>query len=88
MHTSCLIRQGVAHGRVPFDDIFAADAALEAAKIQIIYAAAVNQTTRVIQETGENVSITLQFLKILNRGKVTPSQYVSASIPSYCNIAN
>ena len=76
--TSNLIRKGMALGRVAFDDPYSADAALEAMKIQIIYAAAVNQDPAVIQETGENLRTTLAFFDWYNRGNQEPSQYVSA----------
>jgi hypothetical protein len=71
-----LIRRGLSHGRVPFDDIFAADAALEAAKIQIIYTATVNQSLDVIEETRGNVDMTLRFFQQFNFGQAGPSQYV------------
>lgn len=70
------IRKGMAHGRAPFDDIFCADAALESAKIQIIYAATVNRTAQTVQVTRENININLAFLLTVNRGKDAPRQFV------------
>ena len=66
----------MALGRVPFDDPYSADAALEAMKIQVIYAAAVNQDRNIIHETGENLRTALAFFDWYNRGNPHPSQYV------------
>lgn len=79
MQTTALIRQGLSYGRTAFDDIYSADAALEAAKIQVIYAATVNQSLDVIQETRENIGLLMYFFDLFNRGKKGPSQYVSAT---------
>lgn len=76
--TTDLIRRGMMYGREAFDDQYAADAALESIKIQIIYAAAVNQDPRVVRETGESLQVTLGFFELFNRGNVTPSPYVCA----------
>lgn len=85
VQTTALIRQGLNYGRMPFDDIYSADAALEAAKIQIIYAATVNQNADVIHETRENIGLLLYFFDLFNRGKKGPSQYVSPHyLDSWC----
>lgn len=77
--TTDLIRRGMLYGREAFHDQYAADAALESIKIQIIYAAAVNQDHGVIRETGENVRVTLAFFELFNRGNIGPSPYVCAA---------
>lgn len=76
LRATSLVRQGLSYGRVPFDDIFTADAALEAAKIQIIYASTVDQSTEIIQETRFNIDITLKFFQTYNLGRNGASQYV------------
>lgn len=78
VHNTDLVRKGLSCGRSVFDDVFPVDAALEAAKIQIIYAAAVNQGPEIIQQTRENVTTTLEFFSLSNRGKDGPGQYVRA----------
>ena len=87
VQTTGLIRQGLSYGRTPFDDIYSADAALEAAKIQIIYAATVNQSPDIIQETRENISLLMYFFNLFNRGKRGSSQYVSAMLALHSSAA-
>lgn len=79
MQVTDLVRSGLAHGRIPFDDIFTADAALEAAKIQIIYAATADHSPEVLQTTRDNVEMTLRFFQTFHFGQSGPSQYVSKS---------
>lgn len=79
---SDLIRRGMLHGRAAFDDMFCADAALESAKIQIIYAATVNRATEVVGTTRENLKTHFEFLEMFNRGKDAPSPFVRHSILS------
>lgn len=78
-----LIRKGLTHGMMAFDDVFTADAALESAKIQIIYAATVNQAPEVIHGTRENLSVMFRFFDLFNRGKGGPSQYVRTASPNH-----
>ncbi len=73
-----LIRTGLTYGRVLFDDIFPRDAALEAAKIQIVYSAAINQSPEIMQETRENINTTLYFFTLWHHGKHGHSEYVRA----------
>ncbi|KAI6783981.1 uncharacterized protein J7T54_001857 [Emericellopsis cladophorae] len=79
--TTNLVRQGLSIGRGAFDDIYAADAALEAAKIQIIYAATVNQSPEVIQETRDNLTNVLYFYDLFHKGKSGTSQYIRTVMP-------
>lgn len=78
MQVTDLVKSGLAHGRIPFDDIFTADAALEAAKIQIIYAATADHSPEVLQATRDNIEITLRFFQTVHLGQSGRSQYASS----------
>jgi hypothetical protein len=84
--TTDLVRQGMSIGRGAFDDIYTADAALEAAKIQIIYAATVDQSPDVIQETRDNLTHVLHFYELFHKGKGGTSQYVSGSLSEFGSV--
>jgi hypothetical protein len=71
-----LVRKGLHFGREAFDDIFTTDAALEAAKIQIIYASTVSLAPDVIMKTRDCLSSTLHFFATVDRGKSGQNQYV------------
>lgn len=74
---SHVLRKGMGHGRAPFDDVFCADAALESAKIQIVYASTVNRDPQITSATRSNVCTNIELLKSLNRSTETKSQVVS-----------
>jgi hypothetical protein len=77
VEVSNLIRQGLDYGEGALDDVFCADATVESAKIQIIYAAAVNRTIDVARDTEANLEVHLQFLKRFHQGKAGNSHCVS-----------
>ncbi|KAH7329468.1 hypothetical protein B0I35DRAFT_474073 [Stachybotrys elegans] len=81
VHISNLIRKGLEFGRAVFADVFCADAALESAKIQIIYAATVNHTPHIYTATQENINLHLTFFKVFNRGRNGPSQWARTLLP-------
>lgn len=83
-----LVRKGLVYGRVPFDDIFTVDAAFEAAKIQIIYTATVNQSLETIQQTRNHVDLILQLFQQVNRGQSGPNQYVCRLTLLDCLVPN
>lgn len=73
---SQLIRKAMGHGRSAFDDVFCADAAMESAKIQIVYAATVNRVPQIVSATRSNLCTNIEFLKSLNRSTETKNQVV------------
>ncbi|VUC20648.1 unnamed protein product [Clonostachys rosea] len=76
-----LVRKGLQHGRTPFDDIFTADAALEAIKILIIYNATVDPSPDTSRQTWEDVQTTLQFFDLFHSSKDGPKSYMGTLLP-------
>lgn len=75
---SHIIRTGMNFGPSAFDDLFCPDAIIESTKVQIIYAATVDQSSQTLQETRDNIMTNFSFLLgIHNRGKEAPIQFVS-----------
>lgn len=74
---SKLIRQAFVHGAVALDQPFFGDIALESTKIEIIYAATVDNSIESIEMTKRNVVTNLQIFKLLHIGKEGQSLYVS-----------
>ncbi len=73
---SQLLRRGMAHGTSAFDDLFCVDAAFESSKIQLVYAATVNQIPQVAQATRANLSTNLDCLKSFSRDTNTRNSVV------------
>lgn len=79
---SDIIRTGLSFNRGAFDDLFCPDAAIESTKVQIIFAATVDQSPQTLQVTRDNIISNLNFLlTIHNRGKEAPTQFVSFDRP-------
>lgn len=69
------------HGREPFDDPFCADAALESAKVQIVYSATVGcHETQIMETTKRNLRINLDFLQHMRAGKSSESLHVRSAL--------
>lgn len=77
-----LVRKGLQHGRTPFDDMFTADAALEAIKILIIYNATVDPSPDISRQTWGDVQTTLQFFDLFHSSKDGPKSYVCLQLTS------
>lgn len=74
---SHIIRTGMNFSPNAFDDLFCPDAIIESTKVQIIYAATVDQSPQTLQETRDNIITNFSFLlAIHNRGKEAPIQFV------------
>lgn len=74
---SHIIRTGMTFSPNAFDDLFCPDAIIESTKVQIIYAATVDQSPQTLQETRDNIITNFSFLlAIHNRGKEAPIQFV------------
>lgn len=74
---SHIIRTGMDFSPNAFDDLFCPDAIIESTKVQIIYAATVDQSPQTLQETRDNIITNFSFLLgIHNRGKEAPTQFV------------
>lgn len=74
---SHIIRTGMTFSPNAFDDLFCPDAIIESTKVQIIYAATVDQSPQTLQETRDNIITNFSFLlAIHNRGKDAPIQFV------------
>jgi hypothetical protein len=79
---SNIIRTGMNFSPTAFDDLFCSDATIESTKIQIIYAATVDQSPQTLQVTRDNIISNFSFLLgIHSRGKEAPIQFVSFSSP-------
>lgn len=79
---SHIIRTGMAFSPIAFDDLFCPDAIIESTKVQIIYAATVDQSPQTLQETRDNIITNFSFLlAIHNRGKEAPIQFIRGLIP-------
>ncbi|EGR45648.1 uncharacterized protein TRIREDRAFT_110689 [Trichoderma reesei QM6a] len=79
---SDIIRTGISFSPNAFDDLFCPDATIESTKVQIIYAATVDQSPQTLQVTRDNIITNLNFLlSIHNRGKEAPTQFIRAIIP-------
>lgn len=74
---SDIVRKGLAHAPVAFDDTFCPDAILESTKIQIIYSATVANDDQTVTATRQNVRSNLQALKLLHIDKTAINPYVS-----------
>ncbi|VUC26095.1 unnamed protein product [Clonostachys rosea] len=81
MAVSDLIRQGLAHGRVAFDDSFCADAALESSKVQIIHSATVANDIQSTQKTRENLRTALKLFDMLHANQAGRSTYIRILLP-------
>ncbi|KAL6867027.1 hypothetical protein J3F83DRAFT_103124 [Trichoderma novae-zelandiae] len=79
---SDIIRTGSSFSPNAFDDLFCPDATVESTKVQIIYAATVDQSPQTLQVTRDNIITNLNFLLgIHNRGKEAPTQFIRGIIP-------
>ncbi|KAK4079651.1 transcriptional regulator family: Fungal Specific TF [Trichoderma harzianum] len=79
---SDIIRTGLSFNRGAFDDLFCPDATIESTKVQIIFAATVDQSPQTLQVTRDNIISNLNFLlTIHNRGKEAPTQFIRGIIP-------
>ncbi|KAL7920929.1 hypothetical protein ACQKWADRAFT_297116 [Trichoderma austrokoningii] len=79
---SHIIRTGMNFSPNAFDDLFCPDAIIESTKVQIIYAATVDQSPQTLQETRDNIITNFGFLLgIHNRGKGAPIQFIRGLIP-------
>ncbi|EHK41509.1 uncharacterized protein TrAtP1_005005 [Trichoderma atroviride] len=79
---SRIIRTGMTFSPAAFDDLFCPDAIIESTKVQIIYAATVDQSPQTLQETRDNIITNFSFLlAIHNRGKEAPIQFIRGLIP-------
>ncbi|RFU75772.1 hypothetical protein TARUN_6531 [Trichoderma arundinaceum] len=77
-----IIRTGMNFSPNAFDDLFCPDAAIESTKVQIIYAATVDQSPQTLQITRDNIITNLNFLLNINsRGKEAPKQFIRGIIP-------
>ena len=74
---SNLFKEAFIHGSTALDQPFCADIALESSKIQIVYAATVDNSTGSVEIARQNVKTNLQLLKLLHTGKEGQSLYVS-----------
>ncbi|KAL7974367.1 hypothetical protein HDV63DRAFT_111362 [Trichoderma sp. SZMC 28014] len=83
---SHIIRTGMTFSPNAFDDLFCPDAVIESTKVQIIYAATVDQSPQNLQETRNNIITNFSFLQAIhNRGKEAPIQFIRGLIP-LCHI--
>ncbi|EHK15321.1 uncharacterized protein TRIVIDRAFT_123716, partial [Trichoderma virens Gv29-8] len=79
---SDIIRTGMNFHPNAFDDLFCPDVTIESTKVQIIYAATVDQSPQTSQVTRDNIITNLNFLlSIHNRGKEAPAQFIRGIIP-------
>ncbi|KAM0431756.1 hypothetical protein ACHAPT_005006 [Fusarium lateritium] len=78
---SDIIRQGLTHGRVAFDDSFCADAALESSKVQIIHSATVANDDQSVEKTRQNLRTTLELFGLLHANQDGQSTYVRTLLP-------
>ncbi|RSL65958.1 hypothetical protein CEP51_012921 [Fusarium floridanum] len=78
---SDIVRQGLTHGRVAFDDNFCADAALESSKVQIIHSATVANDDQSTEKTRQNLRTTLQLFDLVHANQDGQSTYVRTLLP-------
>ncbi|KAL7792436.1 hypothetical protein V8C37DRAFT_380295 [Trichoderma ceciliae] len=79
---SDIIRTGMCFSPGAFDDLFCPDATVESTKVQIIYAATVDQSPQMLQITRDNIINNFNFLLgIHGRGKEAPVQFIRGIIP-------
>ncbi|EEU40352.1 uncharacterized protein NECHADRAFT_76532 [Fusarium vanettenii 77-13-4] len=78
---SDIVRQGLTHGRVAFDDNFCADVALESSKVQIIHSATVANDDQSTEKTRQNLRTTLQLFDLLHANQDGQSTYVRTLLP-------
>lgn len=73
---SHIVRQGKSHGRVAFDDPFAADATFESTKVQIICSAIMPHTSDDTVTTTSNIIDNLELLNMLSYSSTEPNPCV------------
>ncbi|PTB75659.1 hypothetical protein M440DRAFT_1439356 [Trichoderma longibrachiatum ATCC 18648] len=79
---SDILRTGMSFSPNAFDDLFCPDATIESTKVQIIYAATVDQSPQILQVTRDNIITNLNFLLgIHDRGEEAPTQFIRGIIP-------
>lgn len=76
---SDILRQGKKHGQKAFDDYFAADAAFESTKIQIISSSILQPFSELSNTARRNVSDNMRIIASLNQRTLGPNPHVSVA---------
>jgi len=81
---SKLVRSGLVHGRLAFDDMHCATAAFEAAKIQIVHTATTGNGPEERSRASDNIRACIRLLDLARVGRNKPSHFVGCrySAPS------
>lgn len=76
IEVSLLFRRALTHGPTAFDDLFCVDAAFESSKVQLVYAATVNHSPFIVQQTKSNLCTNIETLQSLSRDTDTRNSVV------------
>lgn len=76
IEVSLLFRKALPYGRHAFDDLFCVDAAFESSKVQLVYAATVNHSPFIVQQTKSNLCTNIECLKTFSRDTDTRNSVV------------
>ncbi|KAJ6789952.1 hypothetical protein PWT90_10831 [Aphanocladium album] len=81
IEVSQLFRKAIYQGRSIFDDLFCVDAAFESSKVQLVYAATVNHSPFIVQQTKSNLSTNIECLQTFSRDTDTRNSVLRALLP-------
>ncbi|OAA72310.1 Fungal transcriptional regulatory protein [Cordyceps fumosorosea ARSEF 2679] len=81
MEVSQLFRRALYMGRSAFDDLFCVDAAFESSKVQLVYAATVNHSPFIVQQTKSNLGTNIECLQTFSRDTATRNSVLRALLP-------
>ncbi|EGX94456.1 Fungal transcriptional regulatory protein [Cordyceps militaris CM01] len=81
IEVSQLFRRALYMGRSAFDDLFCVDAAFESSKVQLVYAATVNHSPFIVQQTKSNLGTNIECLQTFSRDTATRNSVLRALLP-------
>lgn len=81
IEVSQLFRRAMYQGRMIFDDLFCVDAAFESSKVQLVYAATVNHSPFIVQQTKSNLGTNIECLQTFSRDTDTRNSVLRALLP-------
>ncbi|OAA39556.1 Fungal transcriptional regulatory protein [Beauveria brongniartii RCEF 3172] len=81
IEVSQLFRRALYMGRSACDDLFCVDAAFESSKVQLVYAATVNHSPFIVQQTKSNLGTNIECLQTFSRDTATRNSVLRALLP-------
>ncbi|KAJ4158380.1 uncharacterized protein LMH87_008909 [Akanthomyces muscarius] len=81
IEVSLLFRRALCMGRSVFDDLFCVDAAFESSKVQLVYAATINHSPFIVQQTKSNLGTNIECLQTFSRDTATRNSVLRALLP-------